>query len=96
MVVCELDLGPITAPVGVSRFHVEPGEISTADRHRAQELWLVVSGRGRVLIGDSARDLMPGDNLFFDSNVEHQVHNPGPEPLECVSVWWAPPEQEDS
>ena len=50
--------------------------------HSAQwELYLVISGKGRVRHKEGTSDVAPGDAFIFAPDEPHQLINPGPEDL---------------
>lgn len=44
--------------------------------HReAQEIWYIISGKGRMQIGDEWSDIAPGDVIYGPEHVPHQIVN---------------------
>ncbi|MEV2241952.1 SidA/IucD/PvdA family monooxygenase [Micromonospora sp. NPDC049891] len=80
------DVRPV--PFNSSRWEVPPGAVSDLDVHEVEEIWMVSSGRGRLVSDDDAVDVAAGDMVFMPSKVPHQVVNTGAEPLRIFSVWW--------
>ncbi|MFD0883332.1 cupin domain-containing protein [Streptosporangium algeriense] len=78
----------VSWPFKASRFHVPAGVTSERDVHDVVEVWMVRSGRGVVVSGDTRTELSPGDMVFFPSRVEHQVTAVGAEDLKIFSIWW--------
>jgi mannose-6-phosphate isomerase-like protein (cupin superfamily) len=76
------------APFEVARWTVGPGEANDLDTHVSREVWLVISGEGRVRWADQSDTITPGDAIAFDAGVAHQVRNTGSEPLRVFSVYW--------
>lgn len=61
---------------------VPPGGTTAAHYHRVtEELYLFVSGAGRLRVGDEERDVRAGDCAVIPPGAEHQLVNPGREPL---------------
>jgi mannose-6-phosphate isomerase-like protein (cupin superfamily) len=57
----------------------EPGqEQKPHDHEGSDKVYLVVEGRGGVLIGEESAELGPGDAVLAPSGVIHGVRNPGP------------------
>jgi mannose-6-phosphate isomerase-like protein (cupin superfamily) len=54
----------------------------------SREVWLVISGAGRVSWADQTATLRAGEAIAFDTKVPHQVQNIGSEPLKVFSVYW--------
>lgn len=43
--------------------------------HTEDEVYYVISGRGRVSVGDEVRDVQPGSIVFVASAVPHRFHD---------------------
>lgn len=78
-------------PFTAARFEVPPGATSELDVHDVVELWMVRSGTGTVVSGDTTMDLAPGAMVYFATRVPHQVTNTGTDQLRLFSVWWQGP-----
>jgi len=76
------------APFEVARWSVAPGKANDLDTHVSREVWLVISGEGRLKWRDQSATIRAGDAVAFDTRVPHQVHNTGSEPLRVFSVYW--------
>jgi mannose-6-phosphate isomerase-like protein (cupin superfamily) len=76
------------APFEVARWSVAPGKANDLDTHVSREVWLVISGEGRLKWRDQSTTIRAGDAVAFDTKVPHQVHNTGSEPLRVFSVYW--------
>jgi mannose-6-phosphate isomerase-like protein (cupin superfamily) len=76
------------APFEVARWSVAPGKANDLDTHLSREVWLVISGEGRLKWRDQSVTIRAGDAVAFDTKVPHQVHNTGSEPLRVFSVYW--------
>jgi quercetin dioxygenase-like cupin family protein len=60
----------------------EPGQEQAGHRHAVgDKLYYVVSGTGRIRVGDEERAVAPGDLVCAPAGSEHAVRNPGPERL---------------
>ncbi len=42
---------------------------------KAQEIWYIVEGNGKMQIGDEIADIKPGDLVYGPKNVKHQIIN---------------------
>ena len=98
----------VTAPDGASvqvllslpggsmaTFTLQPGQVSTAVTHRTvEELWFVVTGRGRMWRRDAAREeivaLEPGLCLSVPLGTAFQFRCDGDAPLVAVAVTMPP------
>lgn len=74
---------------------VEPGAETVEHYHRdAEEIYLIVSGAGRLRVGTEEADVGTGDAVAIAPGTPHKLWNPGSEPLVllCCS---APPYSHD-
>ena len=55
--------------------------------HEGYEWLYVISGRLRLVLGDSDFTLGAGEAAEFDTRVPHAVTNGGPEPLELLNIF---------
>ncbi|MBG0833243.1 helix-turn-helix transcriptional regulator [Planomonospora sp. ID67723] len=55
--------------------------------HEGYEWLYVLSGRLRLLLGEHDLILTPGEVAEFDTRVPHWFGNPGPEPVEFLSLF---------
>lgn len=79
----------------LATFTLQPGQVSAAVRHRSvEELWFVVSGRGRMWRRDAHHEqivgLEPGLSLTVPLGTEFQFRCDGGEPLVAVAVTMPP------
>ena len=59
-------------------YGLEPGQEQAGHRHAVgDKLYFVLSGTGRVRVGDEERDVGPGDLVCAPAGDDHAVHNPG-------------------
>ncbi len=64
---------------------VAPGAATIRHYHRAaEELYLVTSGSGQLLIGEEAREVRAGDCAVIGPGEPHQLRNTGAEDLVVV------------
>ncbi len=75
-------------PFLYSQFVVAPGSTSRRDQHEVLEVWVVLSGVGRLLYDGGEYAVGPGDVVHFDSMRVHQVVNDAPEEMRVFSFWW--------
>lgn len=66
-----------------------PGETVARFRHVGERFALILSGEVRLLIGDDAYDLAPGDAIHYSSHPEHtlEVRSNGPAEI----LWFTSP-----
>ena len=54
---------------------LEIGARDPQSPHGEDELYYVVSGRGRITVGDESRDVAPGSLVFVAARVPHHFHD---------------------
>jgi mannose-6-phosphate isomerase-like protein (cupin superfamily) len=54
---------------------LEVGEPDLQRPHTEDEVYYVVSGRGRITVGDEVRDVQPGSIVFVATAVPHRFHD---------------------
>jgi mannose-6-phosphate isomerase-like protein (cupin superfamily) len=78
--------------MSVGLYVLPAGGTDPQQPHNQDEIYVVVSGRGRVTIGGEVSDVEPGSVVFVPARVEHRFHDFAEE-LRLVVVF-APPETE--
>jgi mannose-6-phosphate isomerase-like protein (cupin superfamily) len=69
-----------------------PGHESEPDIHPdADEIYYVVSGEGKLVLGDEAYTVRQGMTVFIPANVHHQSFNHGDEDLVYYYIFAPPP-----
>ena len=61
-----------TLSMGV--YHLKAGDTDGQSPHTEDEVYYVISGRGKVTVGDEVRDVGPGSIVFVAAAVPHQFH----------------------
>jgi mannose-6-phosphate isomerase-like protein (cupin superfamily) len=64
----------------------EPGRSHERTLHGLQEVLYVASGRGELDLDGTRHSLEPDMGVFVSDGETYAIENPGPEPLEIVSV----------
>jgi mannose-6-phosphate isomerase-like protein (cupin superfamily) len=54
---------------------LDAGATDPQSPHTEDELYYVVSGRGRVTVGEEVRDVAPGSLVFVAARVPHRFHD---------------------
>jgi mannose-6-phosphate isomerase-like protein (cupin superfamily) len=54
---------------------LEPGAIDRQSPHTEDELYVVMSGRATVTVGDDDREIGPGSLVFVAAGVTHRFHD---------------------
>lgn len=66
--------------------NIAPHRNTEHHRHAHESLLTVVKGKGRVLVGDFAVEVGPGDTVFVPRWSMHQTQNETDEPMELLAV----------
>jgi methionyl-tRNA synthetase len=82
--------GPALTPFRGCKLALTPGSSSAPDAHLKRECWLVASGEGLLSYNGREYRVAPGDFLYFEPNLSHQVTNDGQEELLIFALWWTP------
>jgi mannose-6-phosphate isomerase-like protein (cupin superfamily) len=65
----------LTVPdLSVGLYVLAPGEEDRQQPHTEDEVYYVVSGAGRITVGDEVRDIGPGSIVFVAATVPHRFH----------------------
>jgi len=79
---------PITQGLGMGMVTLPPGRTSSTHSHETeQEVWYVISGRGRVRVGDEEAEIRPDTVVVAPPEVEHQLINDGEEDLRAIWIF---------
>ena len=66
----------ITVPdLSVGLYVLAVGQPDLQQPHTEDEVYYVVSGRGRITVGDDVRDVRPGSIVFVAATVPHKFHD---------------------
>lgn len=66
---------------------VDPGaQLSYQSHNHRSEHWVVVAGRGEVVLSEKTIVLEAGQSVHIPENAKHRMRNPGPAPLVFVEV----------
>jgi len=77
-----------TPPFDVIYFQLAAGDSTPKDRHDDVEIWIVLSGNGRLIYDDQESLLRTHDIVHFAPNRFHQVFNEGQDALLICSLSW--------
>ena len=61
--------------LSVGLYVLAAGQPDLQQPHGEDEVYYVVSGRGRVSVGDDDRDVGPGSIVFVGATVPHRFHD---------------------
>jgi mannose-6-phosphate isomerase-like protein (cupin superfamily) len=56
-------------------YELAAGAVDPQQPHAEDEVYYIVSGRGKITVGDEVRDVGPGDSVFVAAMVEHRFHD---------------------
>ena len=75
-------------PLGAMACFLNAGASSAPDLHDQDEVMLVLSGTGTVLLDDERDAITAGDVVVLERNREHTVVNDGLEALTWIALYW--------
>jgi mannose-6-phosphate isomerase-like protein (cupin superfamily) len=61
--------------LSVGLYVLAPGQPDLQQPHTEDEVYYVVSGRGRITVGDEVRDVQTGTVVYVAANVPHRFHD---------------------
>lgn len=67
-------------------FRLEPGGYTPRHQHGWEHINHVISGKGRLRIGDTVREIAARDFAVVPADTEHQFENPFDEPFEFICI----------
>jgi mannose-1-phosphate guanylyltransferase / mannose-6-phosphate isomerase len=71
----------------IKRIEVKPGaSLSLQMHHHRSEHWVVVSGTGKVMVGDKEILLSPNESTYVPVGARHRLANPGKVALTLIEV----------
>jgi mannose-6-phosphate isomerase-like protein (cupin superfamily) len=66
----------LTVPdLSVGLYVLAPGQPDLQRPHTEDEVYYVISGRGRITVGDEVRDVQTGSIVFVATGVPHRFHD---------------------
>jgi len=65
---------------------IPPGRCNERHKHAHESFFYVISGRGRVRVGDSLFEIGAGDMAFVPRWALHQTENTGAEEMVIIAV----------
>jgi quercetin dioxygenase-like cupin family protein len=65
---------------------VDPGSAQRSHSHAAEQVYVVVRGRGKMKVGDEERLVAAGDLIHVPPDTVHGIENPSDEVLSYVSA----------
>jgi len=81
-------LQDVTKDLSIGMVILPSGESGDPHTHQeSQETWYVISGKGKLKIGDEVAELVPDSVVVAPTGVEHQIFNDGDEPLKALFLF---------
>jgi mannose-6-phosphate isomerase-like protein (cupin superfamily) len=56
-------------------YTLEAGAVDGQSPHTEDEVYVVMTGRGRISVGDEVRDVGPGSVVYVAATVPHRFHD---------------------
>ena len=81
-----LQKGEMQTAMTVTWVDIEPGGSQRLHSHDPQQVYVIVSGRGRMQVGDEEREVGRGELVLIPSWAQHGIVNVGAERLTYVSA----------
>ena len=79
------------AQLSLWRQTIAPGGATPPHRHDCEEVVLIDSGEGELVIGGVAHRFRADSTLVIPRNVDHQIVNTGATPIECTAAFSVSP-----
>ena len=83
-------LGIARSDVRMGLQELNPGARYPAHHHPSPEIYVVLSGRARWIVGERSFAAEPGSAIYTPPNQTHRIENTGATPLRWLYFWWAP------
>lgn len=77
--------------LSVWRQTIAPGAATPPHRHACEEVVVIESGSGELIMHGRVRAFGPDSTLVIAPDVDHQIVNTGSEPMRLVAVFSATP-----
>ena len=61
--------------LSIGLYVLAPGQPDLQQPHTEDEVYYVISGRGRITVGDEVRDVRAGSIVFVEATVPHRFHD---------------------
>ncbi|MCB2180911.1 MAG: cupin domain-containing protein [Desulfobulbaceae bacterium] len=72
--------------LAITWVEIQSGHNQQPHSHAPEQAYVIVSGVGRMQVGDEVSDVHAGDLVFIPSNVIHSMENIGTEKLVYISA----------
>jgi methionyl-tRNA synthetase len=79
-------------PFGSGWLVVAPGQATKPHNHHEGETFIILRGRGLMMVGREQREVEPGDVIYLPAFGDHTLENTSDhEDLHFLSIWWEDP-----
>ncbi len=72
--------------LAVTWVDVAPGAGQRPHSHSAEQVYVIVRGRGRIEVGNEKQEVAAGDLIYIPSNAIHSIRNRSDETLTYISA----------
>ncbi len=72
--------------LAVTWVDVAPGAGQRPHSHPAEQVYVIVRGRGRIEVGNEKQEVAAGDLIYIPSNAIHSIRNRSDETLSYISA----------
>lgn len=81
--------GFVNTPFHGSIAILQPNEITMAHKHIQEEIWLILSGKGKLTIENETSELYRGEMIYIPAKKIHQIQNVSHKnKLIFLALWW--------
>ncbi len=72
--------------ISIQLTDVEPNGMQFLHSHEQEQCYYIISGSGKMIIGDETQGVKKGDAVFIPSNAMHGIENTGQEVLTYLTA----------
>ena len=72
--------------LSISWVDVAPGSVQRPHRHKPEQVYVIVRGRGRMRVENEEEDVSEGDLVWIPSNALHGIENRSGDVLSYISA----------
>jgi len=78
----------VKAPFSHAYGYLEDGNMMEIHKHPTQEIYIVYSGAGFVMVGDEKQAVQPGDVIYIPPNENHTMIAQPSGTFLWAAFWW--------
>jgi methionyl-tRNA synthetase len=79
---------PLNTPFGSAWGFIEPANSSEPHQHHEHEVFILMEGKGTVLIEDEVNNVVKGDTIYIPPFSNHILKNDSDDTLVFLTIWW--------